>query len=155
MKTTKQPTRYRVTLREKDLRRDTFRAGGPGGQHQNKTESAVRYTHIPTGVFAESRSDRSQHVNDELARAALEEKLLRLYLLQRGQSIRDAWQRKPEIAFGAQTRSYVLAGDRRVIDHETGWKGDPKRVLEGDIDEMLRARLMHAREIEEQMAVGA
>jgi len=139
-------------LRECDLRRDTFRAGGPGGQYQNKTESAVRYTHLPTGICAESRSERSQHVNDELARASLEEKLLRIYLLQRGQSIRDAWKHKPEVAFGAQMRSYILAGDRRVVDHDTGWKGDPKRVLDGEIDDLLKARLVYGKSLEDQVA---
>ncbi len=134
--------KYRVELREKDLRRDTFRAGGPGGQNQNKTDSAVRYTHLPTGISAESRTDRSQHKNDEIALESLKEKIIRVWLIQRGQSVHAAWERKPDIAFGAQTRSYVLAGDRRVIDHETGWKGDPRDVLEGRIDDMLKARMV-------------
>ncbi|WP_422923088.1 peptide chain release factor-like protein [Singulisphaera sp. PoT] len=155
MKATKHPAHYRVILREKDLRRDTFRAGGPGGQHQNKTDSAVRYTHIPTGIFAESRSDRSQHANDEIALEALKEKILRLWLIQRGQSVKDAWKRKPDVSFGAQMRSYVLAGDRRVIDHETEWKGDPRQVLDGKLDGLLRARLLHVKAIETQLAMGA
>jgi peptide chain release factor 2 len=135
--------KYNVILHEKDLRRDTMRAGGPGGQHQNKTESAVRYTHVPTGISAESRSERSQHANDEYALESLKEKIIRLFLLKRGESVKDAWKQKPDPAFGSKMRSYVLVGSsRRVVDHGSGWKGDPRKVLEGGIDELLRARLM-------------
>lgn len=137
--------KYNIVLRDKDLRRDTFRSGGPGGQYQNVTDSGVRYTHIPTGVSAESRSERSQHANDENALELLKEKLLRLWLLKRGLSAKDAWDRKPDIAFGSKMRSYVLAGkSQRVEDHETGWVGNPRQVLEGDIDDLLKVRLMHA-----------
>ncbi len=133
--------KYRVILHDKDLKRETFRAGGPGGQHQNKTESAVRYTHVPTGVCAESRSERSQHQNDECALEMLKEKIIRAFLLRRGQSIRDAWERKPDPSFGSQMRSYVLAGQPRCVDHDTEWKGDPRKILAGQIDELLTVRL--------------
>lgn len=137
--------KYNVILRSKDLRRDTFRSGGPGGQHQNVTESGVRYTHIPSGVAAESRSERSQDANDANALELLKEKLLRAYLLKKGKSAKDVWERKPDIAFGAKMRSYVLAGNaQRVEDHETGWTGNPRAVLDGDIDDLLKTRLMHA-----------
>lgn len=136
------PAKYNVILHKKDLRRDTMRAGGPGGQHQNKTESAVRYTHVPTGISAESRSERSQHANDEYALELLKEKILRLFLLRRGESVRDAWKQKPDPGFGSKMRSYVLAGSaRRVVDHGSGWKGDPRNVLNGQIDALLDARL--------------
>ncbi len=138
-------TKYNVILHEKDLRRDTFRSGGPGGQNQNKVESGVRYTHVPTGVSAESRSEKSQHKNGEIALESLKDKLLRLWLLKKGQSARDAYERKPDVSFGAKMRSYVLAGNaQRVEDHETGWTGNPRAVLNGDIDDLLKARLMHA-----------
>jgi peptide chain release factor 2 len=130
-----------IKIPKKQLRRDTFRSGGPGGQHQNKTESGVRYTHIPTGIAAESRSDRSQNANDEIAYEALCQKLLSLVLVQRFGTAKQAWRDKPEPSFGQQKRSYVLAGHRRVVDHETGWSGDPNRVLRGEIDELLQLRL--------------
>ena len=134
--------RYHIKLARKDLIRQVFRAGGPGGQHQNKTESAVRYIHVPTGIVAESRSERSQHQNDENALALLKEKLIRLWLLRHKRSAAEAWQRKPDASYGAKMRSYVLVGQRRVVDHETGWSGDPDCVLNGDIDSLLRARLV-------------
>jgi peptide chain release factor 2 len=134
--------RYNVVLREGDLRRDVFRSGGPGGQAQNKIESGVRYTHVPSGISAESRTDRSQHANDSNALESLKEKIIRLFLIRRGESARDAWERKPDVAFGAKMRSYVLTGNaRRVVDHETDWSGDPRKVLDGQIDGLLRARL--------------
>jgi len=137
--------KYNVILREKDLRRDTFRSGGPGGQNQNKVESGVRYTHIPTGISAESRSEKSQHANSENSLASLKDKLLRAYLLKKCGSAKEAWERKPDIAFGAKMRSYVLAGNaQRVEDHETGWTGNPRAVLNGDIDDLLKTRLIQA-----------
>lgn len=137
--------KYNVILRDKDLRRDTFRCGGPGGQHVNKLETGVRWTHIPTGVSAEGRSERSQDANSQHALAMLKDKLLRIWMLKRGMSAKEAWERKPDVAFGAKMRSYVLAGNaQRVEDHETGWTGNPRAVLDGDIDDLLRTRLMHA-----------
>jgi peptide chain release factor 2 len=141
MKRKRKGPRYNVVIPEKDLRRDTMRAGGPGGQHQNKTESAVRYTHIPTGIAAESRSERSQHANDTYALELLREKLLRLVLLRRGESTKEAWRNKPDPAFGAKMRSYVLDRGQRVIDHATGWRGEPSKVLNGGLDGLLVARL--------------
>jgi peptide chain release factor 2 len=145
MKKSAKAIKYNVILHEKDLRRDVFRSGGPGGQAQNKTESGVRYTHIPTGIAAESRTERSQHANDAYALESLKEKIVRLFLLRRGESARDAWEKKPDVSFGAKMRSYVLTGNaRRVVDHETEWSGDPRSVLAGQIDELLRTRLVHA-----------
>jgi peptide chain release factor 2 len=125
--------KMRVVLRKCDLIRQTFRSGGPGGQHQNKTESGVRYIHAPSGVAAEARSDRSQHVNDAKALEMLEQKLLMLWLVKHGRSAHEAWASKPDVAFGAQMRSYVLAGNaQRVQDHYTGHEEkNPRAVLSG------------------------
>jgi peptide chain release factor 2 len=133
----------RVILRRADLVRQTFRAGGPGGQHQNKTESAVRYIHKPTGVMAEARSERSQSTNDAKALESLEQKLLMLWMLKRGRSARDTWAAKPDISFGAQVRSYVLAGNsRRVQDHGTGHsEANPEKVLNGHLDGFIGAAM--------------
>ena len=133
----------RVKVSRKDLRRDTFRSGGPGGQHQNKTESGVRWTHLPTGISAESRSDRSQSINDEMAYEAMCQKLVDLVMLRRHGNARQAWKDKPRAAMGGtQLRSYVLAGNaQRVVDHETGWEGNPRSVLNGELDDLLRVRL--------------
>src|SRR6185437_2903205 len=97
-----------IVLRDDDLKRDVFRCGGPGGQHQNKTESGVRYTHLPTGVAAESRSERSQHKNDSLALALLKAKLIRLEEQKREAEYAKVYDEKGEISFGSQIRSYVL-----------------------------------------------
>jgi peptide chain release factor 2 len=134
----------RLLIPGRDLRRDVFRAGGPGGQHQNKTESAVRWTHLPTGIAAESRSDRSQHVNSDIALERLHEKLIRLVMIRRGMSTRDTWRDKPEASFGHQGRTYRLCGQARVIDHLTGHEADPRNVLAGKIDGLLMARLAQA-----------
>lgn len=136
--------KYRVVIPDKHLKRQVFRCGGPGGQSVNKTESGVRYIHIPSGVAAEARSERSQHKNDAIALESLYEKLIRLWLIQRGKSLKGVWERKPDVAFGAKMRSYILAGQRRVIDHETEWEGEPRAVLSGDIDDLLKTRLQAA-----------
>ncbi len=152
---TKQP-KYEVTIPAKDLRRATFRSGGPGGQHQNVTDSGVRYTHIPSGIAAESRSDRSQHANDALALDSLKAKLLDIILMRRRASAQDRYAAKPEATYGTKMRSYVTVGHpRRVVDHETGWEGDPAKVLNGDLDELLRVRLQEAASQEREITHAA
>ncbi len=124
-----------------DLKRDVFRCGGPGGQHQNKTESGVRYTHLPTGVAAESRSERSQHKNDSLALQLLKAKLIRLEEEKREAEYAKAYDEKAEIGFGSQIRSYVL-DDRWCKDLRTGHKtGNPFAVLDGKLDDFIDAYL--------------
>ncbi len=122
----------------KDLKRQVFRAGGPGGQHQNKTESAVRWVHIPTGIAAESRSERSQHTNSGIALDRLMDRLAEFVTLRRG-----APARKAPATFGADRRCYRLAGNGQgVHDYETEHKEPNARaVLAGKLDGLIEAQL--------------
>jgi peptide chain release factor 2 len=135
-----------IELRDVDLKRDVFRSGGPGGQHQNKTESGVRYTHLPTGVSAESRSERSQHKNDANALATLKAKLIKMEEQKREAEFARVYDEKGEISFGSQIRSYVLQPYQLVKDTRTSFEvGNPRAVLDGEldgfIDSFLRWRL--------------
>ena len=131
-----------IVLRDDELKRDVFRCGGPGGQHQNKTESGVRYTHMPTGVAAESRSERSQHKNDALALALLKAKLIRREEEKREAEFAKAYDDKAEIGFGSQIRSYVLQPYQQVKDLRTEYiSTNPGKTLDGDIDGFIDAYL--------------
>jgi peptide chain release factor 2 len=131
-----------IVLRDEDLKRDVFRSGGPGGQHQNKTESGVRYTHIPTGVAAESRSERSQHKNDSNALALLKAKLIRMEEEKREAEYAKKYDEKGEVSFGNQIRSYVLQPYQLVKDLRTSYEvGNPRAVLDGDIDGFIESYL--------------
>ena len=131
-----------IVLKDDELKRDVFRCGGPGGQHQNKTESGVRYTHLPSGVAAESRSERSQHKNDALAYQLLKAKLVRLEEIKREAEFARAYDEKGEISFGSQIRNYVLQPYQLVKDLRTGQEsGNPQAVLDGRIDEFINALL--------------
>jgi len=131
-----------IEIRDCDLKRDVFRSGGPGGQHQNKTESGVRYTHIPTGVAAESRSERSQHKNDVNAMAVLKAKLIRREELKREAEYAKLYDDKGEISFGSQIRSYVLQPYQLVKDLRTDFEStNPGKVLDGDLDGFVDAYL--------------
>ncbi len=133
-----------IEIRECDLRRDTFRSGGPGGQHQNKTESGVRYTHIPTGVSAESRSERSQLKNDENALALLKAKLYKIEEQKRLAAVEKTYDSKGEVAWGNQIRNYVMQPYTLVkdvrLDVETP---QIQQVLDGEIDMFLEAYLRY------------
>jgi peptide chain release factor 2 len=138
-----------IVLRDEDLKRDVFRSGGPGGQHQNKTESGVRYTHLPTGVAAESRSERSQHKNDANALALLKAKLIRMEEEKREAEYAKKYDEKGDVSFGNQIRSYVLQPYQLVKDSRTGFEvGNPRAVLDGGLDgfieSYLRAKLAGA-----------
>jgi peptide chain release factor 2 len=131
-----------IVLRDEDLKRDVFRSGGPGGQHQNKTESGVRYTHLPTGVAAESRSERSQHKNDSNALALLKAKLIRMEEEKREAEFAKKYDEKGEVSFGNQIRSYVLQPYQIVKDLRTGHEvGNPRAVLDGEIDGFIESYL--------------
>jgi peptide chain release factor 2 len=131
-----------IVLRDDELKRDVFRSGGPGGQHQNKTESGVRYTHLPTGVAAESRSERSQHKNDANALAMLKAKLIRLEEEKREADFAKKYDEKGEISFGSQIRSYVLQPYQLVKDLRTSHEvGNPRAVLDGELDGFIESYL--------------
>jgi peptide chain release factor 2 len=136
-----------IEIRPDELKRDTFRSGGPGGQHQNKTESGVRYTHLPTGIAAESRSERSQHKNDDMAMKLLKAKLYRVEEQKRKAEVEKLYDEKGEVAWGYQIRNYVLqpytlAKDVRT-EAQTAQVGN---VLDGEIDDFIQAFLRHKAE---------
>ncbi len=138
-----------IDIKPGDLDRDVFRCGGPGGQHQNKTESGVRYTHRPTGIAAESRTERSQHKNDANALALLKSKLFRVEEQKRRAEVEKLYDEKGEIAMGYQIRNYVLQPYTQVKDVRTGTEtSQAQLVLDGDIDEFIQAFLRQKAEKE-------
>ncbi len=138
-----------IEIRPEDLKRDTFRSGGPGGQHQNKTESGVRYTHLPTGVAAESRTERSQHKNDQMALSLLKAKLYRIEEQKRRAEVEKLYDEKGEVAWGYQIRNYVLQPYTLVKDVRTGLEtSQVQAVLDGDLDEFMQAYLRRKAERE-------
>lgn len=132
-----------VQIDEKDLRIDTYRAGGAGGQHVNRTDSAVRITHLPSGIVVQCQNERSQHKNKASAL-----KVLKARLYERARQEREAEKErlageKRKIDFGSQIRSYTLHPSQRVKDHRTGVEiGNADKVLDGGIDPMIRAYLL-------------
>src|SRR5437660_2271463 len=138
-----------VEVRDCDLRRDTFRSGGPGGQHQNKTESGVRYTHIPTGVAAESRSERSQVKNSANAMALLKAKLYMIEEQKRLAAVERVYDAKGEVAWGNQIRNYVLQPYTLAKDVRTGQDtAQVFVVLDGELDPFIQAYLRYKTEKE-------
>jgi peptide chain release factor 2 len=128
-----------VEIDDTDLRVDTYRASGAGGQHVNKTDSAVRITHIPTGVVVQCQNERSQTQNKAAAMQLLRSRLIELEERKRAEELEKERGEVKEVAWGSQIRSYFLHPDQRVKDHRTGHEvGDAQRVLDGDIDEFIR-----------------
>jgi peptide chain release factor 2 len=132
----------KIDINERDLRVETFRASGPGGQHVNKTSSAVRITHLPTNIVAQCQNEKSQHRNRELALKILK---ARIYALEKERQNREKQlrhQSQKEIAWGNQIRSYIFNPYQLVKDHRTNLEvGDIERVMNGDIDIFIDAYL--------------
>jgi len=137
------PEDVEVDIEEKDLRIDTYRSSGAGGQHVNVTDSAVRITHLPTGMVVTSQNERSQHKNRASAMKVLRSRLFDLKMKEQQAKLEQLGGEKKEIAFGSQIRSYVLHPYQMVKDHRTKEEvGDINRVLDGDIDVFIKTYLM-------------
>ena len=133
-----------IEIKEEDLRIDFFRAGGAGGQHVNKVSSAVRITHLPTGIVVGCQNERSQHQNRRMAMEMLMGKLLRVEEQKRDSELAKIVGDKGEIAWGNQIRSYVLQPYQMVKDHRTDHQtGDTQAVLDGQIEPFIEAYLRH------------
>jgi peptide chain release factor 2 len=136
-----------VELDEADLRIDTYRSSGAGGQHVNKTDSAVRITHMPTGIVVACQNERSQHKNRAMAMKILRSRLYELEIEKQKEKMETYHKTKKEIAWGSQIRSYVLHPYRMVKDHRTGVEvGNADAVLDGDIDQFIQAYLLQTSE---------
>ena len=132
-----------VEVNEKDLRVDTYRSSGAGGQHVNKTDSAIRITHLPTGIVVSCQSERSQHKNRSTAMKQLRARLYELEMEKKESEATALVGEKKEIAWGSQIRSYVLHPYRMVKDHRTGFEvGNADGVLDGDLDGFVEAYLL-------------
>ena len=135
-----------VDIKLEDLRIDTYRSGGRGGQHVNTTDSAVRLTHIPTGIVVACQNERSQHKNRERAMSILRSRLYEYEMEKRRAETKKIEESKLDIDFGSQIRSYVLAPYRMVKDHRTKVEvGDVDRVLDGDMSPFIRGYLLMRR----------
>jgi len=135
--------RIEVAVEEKDLRVDTYRSSGAGGQHVNVTDSAVRITHLPTGIVVSCQNERSQHRNRDMAMKILRARLYDLERRKRDEKRAVEEGAKKDIDFGSQIRSYVLQPYTLVKDHRTGFeRGDVQNVLNGDIDSFVKTYLL-------------
>ena len=135
-----------VVVKPEEIRIDTFRSGGKGGQHVNTTDSAVRITHFPTGIVVSCQNERSQHKNRERAFKILRSKLYEYELEKKKEVSKQIEDAKLDIAFGSQIRSYVLQPYRLIKDLRTRYEvGDVDRVLDGDLDDFMRAYLLMRR----------
>ncbi len=137
----------KVEIKEKDLRIDTYRASGHGGQHVNKTDSAVRITHMPSGIVVQCQSDRSQHKNKAMAMKLLQAKLFELEQEKKMEKKEAHYQRLNTIAWGNQIRSYVFCPYTMVKDHRTNLEiGNIESVMNGEIDPFIEAYLSQKKE---------
>ena len=132
-----------INIRPEDLKVDTFRSGGKGGQNVNKVETAVRITHIPSGIVVGCQAARSQHKNRELAMKMLRSRLYDMELQKRQAETEKLDETKMDISFGSQIRSYVMQPYQMIKDHRTKFEvGDVNRVVDGDLDPFIRSYLM-------------
>ena len=132
-----------IDIKESDLRIDVFRAGGHGGQGVNTTDSAVRITHLPSGIVVQCQNERSQHQNKATAMKILRARLYEIELKKREEEMEKLHKEKKKIEWGSQIRSYVLQPYRLVKDHRTNYEtGNADAVLDGNIDEFIREYLL-------------
>ena len=132
-----------IEINDKDLRVDTYRSSGAGGQHVNVTDSAIRITHLPTGIVVSCQNERSQHKNRDVAMKVLRSRLYDLKLREQQARLDQIGGVKKDIAFGSQIRSYVLQPYQMIKDHRTKMEvGDVNRVLDGDLDGFIKTYLM-------------
>jgi peptide chain release factor 2 len=131
-----------ITIAPDDLKIETFRSSGPGGQHMQKSSTAVRITHLPSGLVVSSQSERSQHQNKEIAMRILESRLLEKELIRRAEERARIKGKRIDAGWGSQIRSYVLHPYRLIKDHRTDYQtGNTEAVLDGDLDEFIKAYL--------------
>jgi peptide chain release factor 2 len=134
-----------IEIDEKDLKIDTYRSGGAGGQHVNKTDSAVRITHLPTGIVVQCQNERSQHKNKAIALKVLRARLYEKEMKEKEEKLEQLHTSKKEIAWGSQIRSYVMHPYKMVKDHRTDQViHQVDRVLDGELDELISAYLLTA-----------
>jgi peptide chain release factor 2 len=132
-----------IVIEDKDIRIDTYRSSGAGGQHVNVTDSAIRITHMPTGLVVSCQNERSQHRNKDSAMRVLKSRLYDIKIKENQAKLDQIGGAKKGIAFGSQIRSYVLHPYQLVKDHRTKEQvGDVNRVLDGDIDVFIKTYLM-------------
>lgn len=136
----------KIEIKESDIKIDTYRAGGKGGQHVNKTDSAVRITHIPTGIVTQCQNERSQFKNKDMAMKLLKAKLYEREMQKKAKETENAYYSKKDIEWGSQIRSYVLHPYKMVKDHRTDFEmGNADAVLDGKIDGFIEAYLKSRR----------
>ncbi len=134
-----------IDIDEKDLKIDTYRSSGKGGQHVNKTDSAVRITHLPTGIVVQCQNERSQHKNKAMALKVLRSRLYEIKLQEQTDKMDELHKTKKDIAWGSQIRSYVLHPYKMIKDHRTNLEvGNVQKILDGDLDEFIEAYLISA-----------
>jgi peptide chain release factor 2 len=138
------PENIHVDIRDEDLKIDTFRASGPGGQHVNRTESAIRITHLPTGIVVQCQNERSQHKNRAIAMAILKARVYALEKKKQDEKMDQLNKEKKEISWGSQIRSYTLHPYKLIKDHRTKLEvHNAESVLDGDLDQFIKACLLY------------